>query len=385
MNSSDLDALARAVTTPMRDFVTNLFTSTTKRIESLEKRLSDLEARPEMRYAGVFEAERVYRAGETVTSNGSLWCALKTPPGDIPGPGWQLCAKKGPRRPHPSEVPMTAPRMYKHFDDIPTRVEIDRLFSLMSTAKERLREGVTLDGLTDPEWNAIEILEPSTAARLHSEQRAHLDREQQRANELRQVLVPDEATPEILELAEHAVQLCMEHKIRAVLNRREGVGGYANATNRVITVPRIISEISYATVLHEIGHIVDPRRESGFSKKLGGVVYAANPVGERAAWNWASHNALRWTRKMHQDLTRCLADDAARYRKQSDGDGDLSLFTACVRESASKICDRPLSFDEVAKQISSIEIVTKGLESSGSGDLASHLETQVKELLNNAS
>jgi integrin beta 3 len=95
MNTSDMDAIARAIVTPIRDFVTKLFDGNTKRIESLEQRIATLEARPALVYTGVYEQTRTYRAGETCTFRGSLWIALTNEPGTIPGPSWQLAVKKG--------------------------------------------------------------------------------------------------------------------------------------------------------------------------------------------------------------------------------------------------------------------------------------------------
>ena len=156
---------------------------------------------------------------------------------------------------------------------------------------------------------------------------------------------------------------------------------YADTQRRVIAVRPVISEFSYATALHEIGHVADQRRESGFTKTISGTVYADHPGWELAAWRWAGRNAKRWTRKMHDGLADRLINEAHRYRQQTDGDGDLSPFTMCIRESAGNITDRPLTFDEVDKQIGAIEIVTKTLEPPGSVDIAAHLETRVKDLL----
>lgn len=89
------DSIARGIVPGLREFATKLFSSSAQKIEALERRIAQLEQRPEMVYTGVFDPSRIYREGQVVTESGSMWCARRHDPGPIPGPGWTLCVKRG--------------------------------------------------------------------------------------------------------------------------------------------------------------------------------------------------------------------------------------------------------------------------------------------------
>jgi hypothetical protein len=63
----------------------------------------------------------------------------------------------------------------------------------------------------------------------------------------------------------------------------------------VIRIPQIKSAISYATALHEIGHIRGRHQDS-----------KSVMVRERWAWKWARANALFWTPAMEDGVRRDL-------------------------------------------------------------------------------
>jgi hypothetical protein len=262
------------------------------------------------------------------------------------------------------------------------------MWSRLSAAKERLRKGATITDLTESEWNAIEVMEPSTAKTLHREQREKIDRAaadlQQRAKELRELLTAEDIpSPEIARLTAHAIQLCLDHRIRAILNTHEGVAGYADQSTRTIALRPIISEVDYAIALHEIGHVLEPRRESGFVKAINGRAYSDHPMSELAAWRWACRNAVTWTRKMHDRVRYRLAEQARTYRDHSDGDGDCSSFVACIRESAARICDRPLTFEELEADAACVDVESAPAAEVDRASLIADVETRVKELLTN--
>jgi hypothetical protein len=68
-------------------------------IPTMAARLDKLEARPELKYCGVWVAGKTYAENSLVTQSGSLWIAKKTTaayPGGGAEPGsWQLCCKRG--------------------------------------------------------------------------------------------------------------------------------------------------------------------------------------------------------------------------------------------------------------------------------------------------
>jgi hypothetical protein len=81
---------------------------------------------------------------------------------------------------------------------------------------------------------------------------------------------------------------------------REIIVHYCSRTDRVFsvleawetTIPPIKTAISYATAMHELGHLLGRFPHS-----------ASTMVRERWAWRWAEHNALIWTSRMarHRD------------------------------------------------------------------------------------
>jgi hypothetical protein len=66
-------------------------------LSPLRERIAELEARPTMKYAGVFDRTRSYKAGAVVTYQGSAWVANLESKGVRPGDGaaWQLMVKRG--------------------------------------------------------------------------------------------------------------------------------------------------------------------------------------------------------------------------------------------------------------------------------------------------
>jgi hypothetical protein len=63
-----------------------------------------------------------------------------------------------------------------------------------------------------------------------------------------------------------------------------------------LQLPTVRSAVSYATALHEIGHV------KGRHQKSRSVM-----VRERWAWRWARENALIWTDAMERSATKALA------------------------------------------------------------------------------
>ena len=60
--------------------------------------------------------------------------------------------------------------------------------------------------------------------------------------------------PFVETLLKHAVDLCVQHDVRAL--RCHTGGGFAHGEERLIEVPGVTTETAYAIVLHEIAHIV---------------------------------------------------------------------------------------------------------------------------------
>jgi hypothetical protein len=62
-----------------------------------QKRLDELEARPVLKYCGVWAVDKVYSTGNFVTDAGSVWHAQRANAGARPGvsDAWVLAVKKG--------------------------------------------------------------------------------------------------------------------------------------------------------------------------------------------------------------------------------------------------------------------------------------------------
>jgi hypothetical protein len=69
------------------------------RLRTLESRLTALEAKPHVRYCGIWERERGYATGDAVTYQGSLWiCSqqhFSEPVASFPHAYWRLAVKRG--------------------------------------------------------------------------------------------------------------------------------------------------------------------------------------------------------------------------------------------------------------------------------------------------
>jgi hypothetical protein len=66
--------------------------------KDLRQRLRALEARPGMKYEGVWDDQKVYQRGDFVTKDGSLWHCAETHCGIEPGTRpdtWKLAVKRG--------------------------------------------------------------------------------------------------------------------------------------------------------------------------------------------------------------------------------------------------------------------------------------------------
>jgi len=88
------------------------------------------------------------------------------------------------------------------------------------------------------------------------------------------------------------IQVCWNRRVSRVRVIRD-----LDSTVCEIQLAPIRSEISYATALHEIGHMLGRYQRS-----------RSQMVRERWAWEWARRNALCWTPAMEHDASRALRD-----------------------------------------------------------------------------
>jgi hypothetical protein len=108
----------------------------------------------------------------------------------------------------------------------------------------------------------------------------------------------------VAQMAAHIASLCVANEI----SKRKG-SGFAFYWLREIIVPPIKSVKSYATALHEIGHILGRHQ-------LSEVIL----VRERWAWEWARRNAHSWTPAMERYSEWCLEYyERTPYARRSNG------------------------------------------------------------------
>jgi hypothetical protein len=82
---------------PIQALLIALFQANGARIAKAEARIAELEARPMMKFCGVYDGTAEYEPGNVVTHQGSSWhCNIKSK-GARPGDGvlWTLMVKKG--------------------------------------------------------------------------------------------------------------------------------------------------------------------------------------------------------------------------------------------------------------------------------------------------
>lgn len=110
----------------------------------------------------------------------------------------------------------------------------------------------------------------------------------------------------------HAARLAEGFNIRWIASELlKPDEAFAVSNIRVVLSRPVTDETSYATVLHEFGHLA---ALNGFVD--GPRTGTVRRVQEEAAWEWARHNALEWTPTMEQVAQMCEAT----YRKQKNED-----------------------------------------------------------------
>jgi hypothetical protein len=132
----------------------------------------------------------------------------------------------------------------------------------------------------------------------------------------------------VADLCSHVETLCSKHSI-ALEYRRSG--GRSWRKTRRISVGPVLSNVTYAVALHEIGHIL-------------GRSPARRLDREASAWQWARENALEWTPRMEAKMQSCL-DSYAKWflRKWRRGVNiaPSSAFDLLRREALTMLLPRP--------------------------------------------
>ena len=105
----------------------------------------------------------------------------------------------------------------------------------------------------------------------------------------------------ITDLREHVERLVEENQIAIVGWVKRPTRAYSCTEGSEIWIAPIRSRVSYATAMHEIGHILGKHQSS---KDV--------MVRERHAWRWAKKHARVWTDAMERNVEKSLAWYAAR-------------------------------------------------------------------------
>jgi hypothetical protein len=98
------------------------------------------------------------------------------------------------------------------------------------------------------------------------------------------------------ELQQHVIDLCSKHEIAFNWCQRPSQAWAARGEFEAICIAPVRSRISYATALHELGHILGRYQQSSDMM-----------IRERWAWRWAKENARIWTPVMDLFANRSLA------------------------------------------------------------------------------
>jgi len=119
---------------------------------------------------------------------------------------------------------------------------------------------------------------------------------------------------EVEKLAKHAKDLATAFKVELFLSselfERDNACAirHPDGKRRAVLGYPVTDETSYAVVLHELGHHLSPwgnlryelRLKKPKSLEEGKRYLRLMLEEERAAWDWAKHNALYWTTAMMQ-------------------------------------------------------------------------------------
>ncbi|BBC01833.1 MULTISPECIES: hypothetical protein [Bradyrhizobium] len=90
----------------------------------------------------------------------------------------------------------------------------------------------------------------------------------------------------ITDLKRHFLKLCADEEVDVQWCDNPLQALALSGELEFIRTPRIASEITYAVAMHELGHIKSGDRSTDQIAR------------ERAAWDWARCNALKWTPHM---------------------------------------------------------------------------------------
>ena len=105
------------------------------------------------------------------------------------------------------------------------------------------------------------------------------------------------------EMRRHVTQLLEKHHVLYSWCARPSTAWGSREIWEVQIAP-IRSELSYATALHEFGHLLGAHQASRDSM-----------VREHWAWRWARRHAIAWTPRMQKDSGRCLEFTLANRRR----------------------------------------------------------------------
>lgn len=145
----------------------------------------------------------------------------------------------------------------------------------------------------------------------------------------------------VLRFVRHVQDLCAAFGIRLRVHRGRPDDAQAltmradlkiadwNTHRRMINVPAVIDETTYAVAMHELGHCLHPL---GFvDKEQGSPRYLTTGQpstlrdarlrveAERGAWDWARANALEWTGPMQLVQDSCLGQYERTLRRLETG------------------------------------------------------------------
>jgi hypothetical protein len=116
----------------------------------------------------------------------------------------------------------------------------------------------------------------------------------------------------VSQMREHVERIISDHGIvfqPTKYIRQSRCLPWSGGARPVVQFPPVRSHLTYATALHELGHVL------GW-----GVNYPDDLVRERDAWFWARLDAIVWTTAMERFAAACLRRAEERFGARPDDD-----------------------------------------------------------------
>jgi hypothetical protein len=233
--------------------------------------------------------------------------------------------------------------------------------SVRADARRRLAQHGP-DAVTDHErlfFLDLPTREEERAAEARQKRIADQEREALR-DKIESSITPKGITlrPESKRLRDHGAVLLGKHRITVRRLRGYGGGGCAHQETREIECPPVTNADGYATLVHEIGHIVcmsgDSRQFRNLVAKVDGTGDGlVSPDGEVGAWTWGVANSLEWRREMQDHMYGSLV-----FYSEYATPAERARMVDLVKNAALLVVDQRWTSEELEEKCARLSGVT---------------------------